>query len=123
MAPCRGESIHSNSQSKKILARITYYYPQSPYWNKVCCKNVKKAIEGITVAAHPDFKFGQTIVIPALKGKVGNGEFAVQDRGPAVTKKRASRGKGYVFDVFVNSNSKSRKLIQSVPMWMEVYIK
>lgn len=101
----------------------TYYYPQAPYWSKVCDKNVKKAIEGITVAAHPDFKLGQKIAIPTLRNRVGSGEFIVQDRGSAVTKKKASHNKGYVFDVFVQSNSKSKKLIKSLPMWMIVYIK
>lgn len=104
------------------IARITYYYPQQPYGSKVACPNAKVAREGITVAAHPDFKFGTKIYIPELKNTLDDGYFTVQDRGPAITRKSASGGKNYVFDVFVSSHSKLRKLTSTKPMYMRVYI-
>lgn len=106
----------------KIRARITYYYPESPWWSAVACRKTKKAKSGMTIAAHPDFPFGTKIVIPKLKDKIGNGEFVVQDRGSAVTRKRAAGGKGYVFDVFVSSRASLLQLIGSTNDWMDVYI-
>ena len=110
------------SYLKKIKARITYYYPEAPFWRKVSDKSVKTATEGVTVAAHPDFKFGKKIYIPDLKNKVGDGKFVVQDRGTAVTKKKASAGKGYVFDIYVKNPKKMNYLAKNVPMWSDVYL-
>ena len=102
-------------------ARITYYNPDSTWGSRVACPKTKKAIKGITVAAHPDFKFGTKISIPQLNGVVGDGNFVVQDRGPAVTKKKAAHGNAYVFDVYVESTNIS-KITNKVPMWMDVYV-
>ena len=107
---------------QKVKARITYYYPEAPFWRKVSCTKTKTAKEGTTVAAHPDFKFGTKLYIPQLKGKIGDVNFVVKDRGSAVTKKRASRGKGYVFDIFVDSRSDMSRLERKAPEWMDVYI-
>jgi hypothetical protein len=108
--------------TKQYKARITYYYPQAPYWSKVSCPKSKTAKEGITIAAHPDFKYGTKLYIPELKNTVGDGVFTVQDRGPAVTRKVASRGSAYVFDVFVGSKSKLRHLTSLKPEYMKVYV-
>lgn len=115
---------HSNipQNATKIRARITYYYPESPWWNRVTCPKAKTAKHGVTVAAHPDFALGTKIFIPELKHKVGNGSFVVQDRGSAVTRKSAARGKGYVFDIFVPSRSALHQLVKSTHTWMDVYI-
>jgi adenine specific DNA methylase Mod len=113
----KGESLY-----KKIKARITYYYPQKPYGKKVSDKKTKIAKKGITVAAHPDFKFGTKIIIPDLKGKIGDGQFSVQDRGSAVTKKRAAKGKGYVFDVFVDNKNEMSIMERRTSEWMDVFI-
>lgn len=110
------------SEPKNYNARITYYYPAPPYGSKVACQNTRYAKEGITVAAHPDFKFGTKIYIPQLKNVVGDGYFIVQDRGSAVTKKSAAKGRGYVFDVYVTSSSKLHKLTSTQPMFMKIYI-
>ena len=116
----------NKSEPKKelesYLARITYYSNDSRWGNKVACQSSKKAKEGITVAAHPDFGFGTKIIIPELKDKIGDGEFEVQDRGPAVTKKVASRGKAYVFDVYVSSKNKINKYAAVKPEYMKVYV-
>ena len=102
-------------------ARITYYNPDSTWGSKVSCPKTKRAIKGVTIAAHPDFKYGTKVSIPKLAGVVGDGTFVVQDRGPAVTKKSASNGQGYVFDVYV-SNTKISTITKRVPMWMDVYV-
>lgn len=102
-------------------ARITYYNPDPTWGSKVSCQKTKKAIKGVTIAAHPDFKYGTTVSIPGLAGVVGDGTFVVQDRGPAVTKKKAADGQGYVFDVYVDS-TKISTITKRVPMWMDVYV-
>lgn len=103
-------------------ARVTYYYPQPPYGSKVACSKTKYANEGTTVAAHPDFKFGTKLYIPELKNSVDDGYFIVQDRGPAVTSKRASNGRAYVVDVFVKSRSRLQHLTKTEPAYMKVYV-
>jgi 3D (Asp-Asp-Asp) domain-containing protein len=123
---CSTVVVSENTQDtptiKEYKARVTYYYPQSPYWSKVSCPKSKTAKEGITIAAHPDFKYGTKLYIPELKSAVGNGVFTVQDRGPAVTRKVASRGRAYVFDVFVSSNAKLRHMTSLKPEYMKVYV-
>lgn len=109
-------------EGKYHNARVTYYYPQPPYGSKVACSKTKYATEGITVAAHPDFKFGTKLYIPELKNSVGDGYFTVQDRGPAVTRKSASNGKAYVVDVYVKSRSKLQYLTKTEPAYMKVYV-
>jgi len=106
----------------KIRARITYYYPEAPWWRQVACSKTNEAKSGVTVAAHPDFAFGTKIFIPELENKLGNGSFVVQDRGSAVTRKSAAGGNGYVFDVFVPSRATLRQLVASTHTWMDVYI-
>ena len=113
---------------KKIVARITYYNNREAGGDRIAACSKSRAKEGITVAAHPDFKFGTRIVIPALKNKLGNGEFVVEDRGSAVTSKKASKGKTYVFDIFIRVNSlreakqKELALNKLVGDYTDVYI-
>lgn len=116
------ECIEEPENSKVYTARITYYSTDGEWGDRVACQRAKHAKETITVAAHPDFKFGTRIYIPDLKGKIGNGYFIVQDRGGAVTSKKASKGKAYVFDIYVNSHSKIRKHAYSQPEYMKVYV-
>jgi len=124
LASCAMQGVENKSIVKQSshVARVTYYHAQSPYGSKVASPHVKKAVEGITVAAHPDFKFGTKIFIPDLKGTIGDGIFTVQDRGTAVTKKKAAKGKAYVVDVFVNTRSKLEYLAKTKPEYMKVYI-
>ena len=108
---------------RKVRARITYYCPgEDRYGSRVASQGVKKAKTGTTVAAHPDFKFGTRVYIPALKNKIDDGKFIVQDRGRAVTSKKAAHGHAYVFDVFVASNRAIKKMTQHTPEWTDVYI-
>jgi len=104
-------------------ARVTYYSVGQDKWgDKVACPKTYRAKAGVTVAAHPDFKFGTRLYIPGLKDKVGDGHFLVQDRGSWVTSKKAAKGKTYVFDVFTNSPKERKKHAYNRPMYMEVHV-
>jgi 3D (Asp-Asp-Asp) domain-containing protein len=118
----KADVIDKSKYTQVYTARITYYSTDKKWGNRVACQRSKRAKEGISVAAHPNFKFGTKLYIPGLKGKIGNGNFIVQDRGGAVTSKKASRGKAYVFDVYVTSHSKIRKHAHSQPEYMKVYV-
>lgn len=109
--------------SKVYKARVTYYSTDPKWGNRVACQKVKYAKEGVSAAAPPMFKFGTSLEIPALKGIIGDGKFKVQDRGPAVTRKTASHGKTIVFDIYVSSRSKIRKMKTAVPDYLEVIVK
>lgn len=117
-----GSAKDVQKHEQKFTARITYYSPSGKYGSKVAWQKTKRAQEGVTVAAHPNLKFGTKLSIPQLKGIVGDGEFVVQDRGPAVTARKASKGKAPVIDVFVSSSSKIAKLGKSRPAYMTVII-
>ena len=108
---------------KQITARITYYTADRKYGTKVACPKTKRATEGVTIAAHPDFKFGAEIHIPYFADKLGDGKFLVQDRGTAVTSKKASRGKAYVFDIYVKSHSKLQQFARNTPHYIKIYVK
>lgn len=99
-------------------ARVTYFQDGK----KVAWSKQKTGVPGVTVAAHPDFKFGTKVEIPELKGIIGNGSYVIHDRGPDVTKKRASHGKAYVFDVYVSSSAAVRKYAMKLPMYMNVIV-
>ena len=117
-----------SSIQQKMVARITFYNKREAGGDRLASSSKGRAKEGITVAAHPNFAFGTKIVIPALKDKVGNGNFEIQDRGTAVTKKKASHGKAFVFDIYVNvkskkdANIKITKLEHEIGDYTEVYI-
>ena len=108
---------------KEITARITYYTADRKYGTRVACSKTKRATEGVTVAAHPDFKFGTEIYIPSLSGKLGDGRFLVQDRGTAVTSKKAAKGRAYVFDIYVKTHSKVQQFARNTPHFIKVYVK
>lgn len=110
-----------SAQMQKLKCRVTFYSPCTKYGSKVADPKVKRAVTGVTAAAHPHFKFGTRIFVPDLKGIVGDGRFIVQDRGSAVTSKKASNGKTYVFDIFVTSRALVNKYKKLQP-YMDVYI-
>lgn len=118
----KAKMLDTSKYSQVYTARITYYSTDGKWGDRVACQRSKRAKEGVSVAAHPNFKFGTKLYIPQLKGKIGNGNFIVQDRGGAVTSKKASRGKAYVFDIYVTSHSKIRKYAYSQPEYMKVYV-
>jgi hypothetical protein len=100
-----------------IRARVTFY-GGAP--ERVARPGVSKAHEGV-VAAHPKYKFGTRLHIPALKGVVGDGQFEVCDRGSAVTARRASHGHADVIDVYVPTYSKLNRLASTLPEYLDVY--
>lgn len=112
-----------NAKEVEYTARITYYSNDIKWGNKVACQKQKRAIHGVTIAAHPNFKFGTKVRIPALKKYLGNENFVVHDRGSAVTSKKASKNGEYVFDVYVTSRANVRRFASSAPMYMKVYVK
>ena len=122
VAKPNNETIHdepnSDSLGKRIRARVTYYCPERIFGTHVAQPKIAKATDGITVAAHPDFKFGTRIKIPELS----TAKMLVQDRGPAVTKKLASRGKTYVFDVFCSSRAEMKRLARTMPEYMDIIV-
>lgn len=110
-------------KTEKYNARITYYSVGEDKWgDKVACPKTHRAKEGVTVAAHPQFPFGTIVYIPKLKEVIDNGMFTVQDRGSAVTSKKAAKGKALVFDVFVSNQYKMRKHANNRDMYMDVYV-
>jgi 3D (Asp-Asp-Asp) domain-containing protein len=116
-------AVATESKCKKIRARITYYSGHEDKWgSRVADPKTKRAKRGVTVAAHPNFKFGTKLIIPNLRGKLDDGKFIVQDRGTAVTSKKASNGKNYVFDVFVASNNEVKRMCKTNPEYMDVFI-
>lgn len=116
---CYSDIVNGESHQIKEehTARITYFTG-----TRVACQKAKFAKEGVTVAAHPKFKFGTKLYIPDLKNVIGDGNFIVQDRGPAVTSKVASKGKALVFDIYVSSRAKISKFANKQPMYMKVYV-
>lgn len=118
-----GNRFGYHAMEKTIRARITYYNShEDKYHNKVACSSKLRAKQGITVAAHPDFKFGTRLDIPSLKYVLSSEHFVVQDRGSAVTSKRASHHKAYVFDVYVNSRRMTKYLEKTLPEYMDVVV-
>lgn len=101
-------NLKNYPKSKKIMARITFYTNHEDKWgSRVAMSKYLRACEGVTVAAPPVFNFGLPIEIPALKGILNNtGKFEIQDRGGDVTREKASRGKCFVFDVYLFAKSR-----------------
>ena len=123
LTSCVSNLTQEKQKKEKYTARITYYSVGQDKWgDKVACPQTPRAKEGITIAAHPQFKFGTKVHIPQLKDKIGDGNFIVQDRGGAVTKKKAAKGKAYVFDIFVSNQTKMWKHAYNRPMYMDVYV-
>lgn len=104
-------------------ARVTYYSPDPKWGTQVACPNTPRAVVGRSIAAHPDFDFGTKVYIPELKGVVGNGLFRVDNRGSAVTSKRAAGGRAYVFDVYVGCRQRVRRMKTAVPDYMTVVVR
>ena len=115
--------LGKNVKTEKYNARITYYSVGEDKWgDKVACPKTYRAKEGVTISAHPKFPLGTIVYIPKLKEVIDNGVFTVQDRGSAVTKKKAAKGKAFVFDIFVSNQYKMRKHANNMDMYMDVYV-
>lgn len=121
-------TISADSEYVKYHSRITFYHKYQDGGDRVAMSGKMRAQEGVTIAAHPTFKFGTKVKIPSLAGIVGDGTFIVQDRGSAVTKKKASKGKAYVFDVYIHApnraaaNKKMHRIIRKVGDYADVKV-
>jgi hypothetical protein len=107
---------------RTILARITYYHIGEDRWgSRVADPKVHRARVGVTVAGHPDFPFETHIDIPSLHYVLPSEHFLIQDRGSAVTRKKASHGQAYVFDIFTTTRQ-ARYLAKNEPEYMKVIV-
>jgi hypothetical protein len=113
------------------MVRVTYYTPYEDRWGWLnACPNTKRSTEGVTVAACPTHPFGRRVFIPELAGRLqtgykigdGDGLFIVQDRGSAVTSRKAGKYKHPVVDVFVTTNARRDQLSKTMPEYMMAYI-
>ena len=120
---CAGPEIKKFGM-KPIKARITVYSAHEDHFgSKVAMCSKMRAKQGETVAAHPDFKFGTKLIIPELGKLLGDSIYEIQDRGSSITKKIASFGKSYVFDVFIaGSNRNMRRITKNWPPYMDVFV-
>lgn len=119
-------SKKQTTTNNPIVSRITFYDPNQDKWgDRVADPKIKKAKRGVTIAAHTDFPFGTKVKIPQLDGIIGDGVFTVQDRGGAVTKKKADYKYGkrkYVWDIFVDTSRERRNHTKNLPDYMEVIV-
>lgn len=95
----------AQKKPKAIAARITFYNNHEDRWGSRTSSG-RRACEGHTVAAHPDFNFGTGLSIPALKPIIGSSDFVVEDRGTDVTAKKAASSGEYVFDVYLYAKNR-----------------
>lgn len=117
---CAGTVVHKKSvvgPKARKKARITYYTGRH---EKLAMGG--RAIAGVSCAAHPKYAFGTKIKIPELIPFLGSEDFTIQDRGSAVTKAKAARGKGDVFDIYVQNSRIMNWMGSDAPEWMEVQI-
>lgn len=115
-------SHFSSKKTKSFIARITFYGPhEDKYGCKLACGLLAK--EGETVAGHSNFPFFTKLSIPEFDKMLPNNHFLIEDRGSAIQSKRASRGKTYVFDVFLNKrNRELNRFASKMPPYMTVSI-
>lgn len=96
-------------EQEYFLARITFYTDCPIYGKKTASQRI--AEEGTTIAASKNIPFGTQYYIPRLKEWIDtDGKFRVDDRGPEVDSRKASRGKLPVIDIYVDSKAKVRQL-------------
>lgn len=107
-------ALCASLQAGEFLARITYYSGSRT-------ASGKKPVQGVTVAAERKYPFGTALTIPELEGVVSSSKFIVQDRGPAVQARKASKGKLPVIDVYVSSQAKVRELSKRKKNVFKVY--
>lgn len=103
--PCRivGRTAPPSHTQK---ARITYYTGHQTAAGPL-------PAQGVTIAAHPKYRFGTKVEIPMLYEYLGDKDYEVQDRGSAVTKMKASHGKADVIDIYVK-NVRTMRWLEAV---------
>ena len=92
-----------------FLARITFYTDDPRYGKKTSSGVIAK--QGTTVAAAKSVPYGTEYEIPRLKQWINtDGNFVVHDRGSALCRRTASKGKYPVLDIYVSSAKMVKKL-------------
>jgi len=105
------------------VARVTFYCPKEDKWgSRIASSKRARAKEGLTIAAERAFPFGTRVHIPRLWGIVGDGHFVVQDRGTAVQARKASYGSVPVFDIYVASRKKMKRLLGTLPDYLPYHL-
>lgn len=115
LGACETSNTAINCAKTRIKARVTYYSNTTcPYGAKVACPWVKRAQEGITVAASKKlFPFGTKIQIHGIKGITSQSNILeVQDRGSAVENAKASHKSTPVLDVYIQTNSRHEGIMR-----------
>lgn len=116
---------------KSFTARVTYWSPVEDgysFGKRVAWHSEIRAKEGITVAVDASkIAYGTRILIPALKGVLGDGVFTAQDTGSAVKSLKAipkvkRKEINHVIDIYVETNEKMNYLSNRMPRYMEVII-
>jgi 3D (Asp-Asp-Asp) domain-containing protein len=82
IAACAEQPLVQTSHHSS-RARITFYHRFEDRFGAKTAMGIR-AKEGLTVAGPKSIPLGTKITIPSLKGKIGDGNFIVQDRGSAV---------------------------------------
>lgn len=123
LASCTALSNNTQKEPEKkdyFLARITFY-TDDPRWGKKTSSG-EIAEQGTTVAAARGIPYGTEYYIPRLKEWMNtDGNFEVHDRGSAVDRRTASRGKLPVIDIYVSSPRMVEKLGQRSNNVFKVY--
>lgn len=87
--------VQTGHRSSRAL--VTFYHRFEDRFGSKTAMGIR-AKEGLTVAGPKNISLGTKISIPSLKGKVGDGNFVVQDRGSAVKKDH--------FDIYVECRNR-----------------
>lgn len=106
--------------SHKTMVRVTFYGPhEDRFGSRIAIGG--RAREGVTMAAPAAIPFFKQVCVPQLAGRVGQGNFVIQDRGSALEK--AFRHGQLRLDVYVTSRKRLRQLQYELPEYMEAEIK
>ncbi len=93
-------------------ARVTYY------WKGKITSTGSKPVAGKTIAVDPKIiPYGSKIFIPKM-----NKTFIAMDTGPDIVKKKASKGKAIVVDIYCSSKAEAQEYIKKYPMYMEINV-
>ena len=98
--------------AQDYIARVTYY------WTGHQTSTGAKPKSGHTIAVDPKIiPYGSKVHIPLMKKT-----YVAQDCGPDVIRKKASRGKNIVVDVYCSSKAEAQGYIKRFPMYMPIKV-
>lgn len=109
-------------QAREMMARVTYYWPNSSGQVGTITSTGAKAVCGQTIAVDPKIiPYGSKVVIPEM-GK----SFKAIDTGSAVKARTAAKKLGrpdaIVIDVFCANKATAMQRIKKYPLFMKVKI-